>query len=95
MVKMGDIYKHIQMKHGPYVEVEIIDPRNSVSFFAIILREKRNRNLSWRTFINSLLFGLSKQSILINGYVFSKGILPNIEELDEYINRLKQGAETT
>lgn len=94
MNRMGEIYRYLAHKFGNEVEIEIMDPRNSISFFVILLREKRIRRGSWRSFINTALYGLSKQSIIINGQLFSKGELPSIQDVEAKINLIKQGAVT-
>lgn len=94
MNQMGEIYRHLAQRFGNEVEIEIIDPRNSISFFVILLREKRVRKGSWRSFIHTALYGQSKQSIIINGQLFSKGELPSIQEIEDKINYIKQGAVT-
>jgi hypothetical protein len=93
MNQMGEIYRHLANKFGDSIELEIIDPRNSISFFALLLREKRVRKISWRSFIHTVLYGQSKQSIIINGQLFSKGVLPSIQDIEARIEDIKQGVE--
>jgi hypothetical protein len=94
MNQMGEIYRYLYQNYADDLEIEVMDPRNSISFFVTLLREKRIRRGSWRSFIKTAVYGLSKQSIIINGQLFSKGTLPSIEEIEKKINHLKQGDET-
>ena len=91
MNQMGEIYRKLQARFGENLEIEIIDPRNSVSFFITLIREKRTRGIPLRSFIYTALFGLSKQSVIINGELFSKGVLPSFEEIEEHIQRVQSG----
>jgi hypothetical protein len=94
MTQMGEIYRYLNKKYGHEVEIEIMDPRNSISFFMTLLRQKRYRGGDWRSFIKTAMYGLSKQSIIINGQLFAKGELPSIKEIEEKIHDLKQEVET-
>jgi hypothetical protein len=94
MIHMGEIYRYLAHKFGDSIELEIIDPRNSISFFALLLREKRVRKLGWDSFIHTALNGQSKQSIIINGQLFSKGELPSLQDIVARIEDIKQGVSS-
>jgi len=76
MEEMGPLYRTIRAELGDQVELRVVDPRNFPALLVILLRDARRHRLGWRDLIRTLS-GLTVQTVVVNGRIFSRGTWPD------------------
>jgi hypothetical protein len=75
---------------GPAWRVELVDPRNLLSLWPLLLRHLRRHRPPLRQAMRTLLLGFSAPALLLDGRVLTTGSLPSREWLEAVIERLTE-----
>jgi hypothetical protein len=91
MLQMGELYRHLKKRYGDQIELEVIDPRNQISYTSILIREVLRNHLGWKTFYQSMTKGLNTMAVLVNGQLISYGEIPDSDtvcfKIEECLNQ--------
>jgi hypothetical protein len=87
MEEMGKLYRDLRDQYGEHIQLEILDPRNLISFVMILVREKYKRGLSWLTVMRSLTKGLHTMAVLVNGEIVCVGRIPKVTDVKPYLKQ--------
>lgn len=88
MVEMGELYRRLKETYGDQVKLEVIDPRNVVSFVIILWQQARRHRIGWRAFFHSFTKGLNIRAVLVNGEIVSYGKMPDMETVEQKVSRI-------
>ena len=83
--QVGELYMSLRREFGDEVEVDVVDPRNEVYLLPRLISDYRRYRPSLRSFLKTLLFGISPRSIIVNGVVRHVGELPSPKALVEQV----------
>ncbi|MCF6095276.1 hypothetical protein L1765_15065 [Microaerobacter geothermalis] len=84
---MGVLYRGIKNHFGGKVVVEVIDPRNFILLFVLIVRQGIKNQLSCREIFHSLTKGFHTIAVFINGKLVSIGKVPELHEILLFIEK--------
>lgn len=87
MVQMGRLYRVLRGEFGDRIEVEVVDPRNAVYLFPVLLADYWRYRPPLKSFLKTLLFGITPASIIVNATTLYAGSLPSPQEL---VNKVTQ-----
>ena len=90
MVEMGQLYQALRKEFDNRVQIDVVDPRNAVYLFPVLVADYWRYRPPLRSFLKTLFFGITPASIIINGTALYTGTLPSPQELvDEVSRRVK------
>lgn len=81
MEAMGPLYRDLRARYSDAVDIHVVDPRNLVTMFALLLRDTRAHGLPVLDAIRTL-FRLSVTSVVVNGQILTRGRWPAPAEVD-------------
>lgn len=91
MERAGAIYRALRERFGGEVEVQLVDPRNVLSWLPIVIRDARQRGRGWRS-VWRVLRGLATSGVVIDGELAFRG-LPEPEQVVQALACRGQGGE--
>jgi hypothetical protein len=81
MEAMGPLYRGLKERFGDRIDVNVVDPRNLVTLFGLLIRDLRAHRPGWRTGLRTL-FGFSVTSVIVNGRLVTRGRWPDVAEVE-------------
>lgn len=76
---LGEVYRVVRAGLPSDVDVEIVDPHNSLFLLPAVLRDGRQRGLRWRAALREMVRGSGYAAIIVDGQRVSEGELPEPE----------------
>jgi hypothetical protein len=76
---LGEVYRVVRAGLPPQVDVEIVDPHNSLFLLPAVLRDGRQRGLRWRDAVREMIRGSGYAAIIVDGRRVHDGELPEPE----------------
>jgi hypothetical protein len=77
---LGEFYRAIRAGLPAEVDVEIVDPHNTLFLLPAVVRDGRQRGLRWRTALREALRSQGYAAIIVDGRRISDGGLPTPEQ---------------
>ncbi|MER7457926.1 hypothetical protein [Micromonospora sp. NPDC126480] len=77
---LGEVYLAVRAGLPPEVEVEIVDPHNTLFLLPAMLRDGRRHRRPWRALLRDLARAPGYAAIIVNGRVLSDAGLPAPEQ---------------
>ncbi|MBO8172759.1 MAG: hypothetical protein H0Z33_12835 [Bacillaceae bacterium] len=91
MEEMGILYRALKHEFEDQVELEMIDPRNSISFVYTLIKVGRRNGLPWKITFRSLTRGFNTIAVFVNGELVAQGRVPKVAEVRERIVSILNG----
>lgn len=79
MARAGAIYRALKERFGEDVEIEVVDPRNILSWLSMVIRDARRYRAGWRS-VWKVVSGLGTSGVIVNGQLVVRG-LPEAEHV--------------
>jgi hypothetical protein len=81
----GALYRAVRDAFGNSVEVRVVDPRNVPGMLPMLIQEFRRHRVPLREMLRTLA-GVSVNTVVVNGRLFSRGAWPTAERLCEALD---------
>jgi hypothetical protein len=95
MVQMGQLYQALRREFGDRVNVEVVDPRNSIYLFPVLLVDYWRYRPPLGRFLRTLFLGVTPASIIVNATTLCAGSLPSPQELVNKVSQRVKASELT
>ena len=92
MEAMGPLYQGLRARYGDAVEVNVIDPRNVGTLFALLVRDFRAHRTGIRQALRTL-FSYSITTTIVNGRIVARGRWPELDEVADALGLVTTTAE--
>jgi len=80
MEAMGPLYRALRERYGDAVEIRVVDPRNLVSLLPTLMTDFRRYGVGLVDALRTL-FGISVETVIVNGRIVSRGAWPEPERV--------------
>ena len=87
----GEVYLTVRAGLPPDVEVEVVDPRNTLFLLPAMVRDGRRNRRPWRALVRDLARAPGYAAIVVDGRVVSDAGLPAPEQALRLIHRALGG----
>jgi hypothetical protein len=84
---LGEVYLTVRAGLPPEVEIEIVDPHNTLFLLPAIVRDGRRHGRPWRALLRDSARAPGYAAIIVDGQVVTGGELPAPEEALRLIRR--------
>ncbi|GIJ35668.1 hypothetical protein [Micromonospora sediminimaris] len=84
---LGEVYQVVRAGLPAEIEVEIVDPRNTLFLLPAIVRDGRRHRRPWRALLRDLVRGTGYAAIIVDGRVVSESGLPPAEQALHIVRR--------
>jgi hypothetical protein len=81
MEAMGPLYRELRERHGEEIDLNVVDPRNLVTLFGLLVRDFRDHRPGLRDALGTL-FRMSVTCVIVNGRLVARGRWPAPEEVE-------------
>lgn len=88
MNRFGEVYRALRIHFGTRLNIEVVDPRNEFYLIPVLIRDYRKYRPPVKSFLRTLLFGISPASVIVNGRILHVGELPTPEVLIREIEEI-------
>lgn len=90
MEAMGLLYQELRFRHGDSVEIHVVDPRNMLTLFALLIRDFRAHGVGLGRALTTL-FRLPVTGVVVNGRLLARGRWPDPAEVDAALGEVTSG----
>jgi hypothetical protein len=77
---LGEFYRAVRAGLPAEIEVEIVDPHNTLFLLPAVFADGRRQGLRWRAALREALRSQGYAAIIVDGRVVSQGSLPEPEQ---------------
>lgn len=88
-MRMGEVYRAVRRTFGDRVEITMVDPRNFISLWPLVLRDAVRHHVPLRNALRSISASTLSTGIF-DGQVIFSGRVPDPAEVVETISALLQ-----
>lgn len=94
MLQMGYLYRKLKETYADRIQIDVIDPRNAVSYFSILAGRAYQNRMGWRKAIRSMIKGFNTIAVFVEGEPVATGKVPNVEIVKEKIDQILHQKES-
>ncbi len=85
MDRVGELYRAIRDRYGDGVDIRVIDPRNIPALIPTLVSDFRRYGVPLRQALG-VLFGITVNTVVVNGRLVSRKGLPDVARLLELVD---------
>ncbi len=85
MEAMGPLYRALRSKYHDTIDIDVVDPRNTVALLLLLFRDFRRFHISVADALRTLA-RVPVQAMIVNGRIVARGEWPTPEEVIPFLD---------